>query len=120
MALTRHLIQRMPLGQDCVVVAGVALFGAGMTALIARLALKSHRRKITSGREALSDMMGTVLDWEGLRGHVFVNGERWRATGPASLQVGEPVRILAVANLTLEVEPPPADEHPGPAQIMEE
>ncbi len=102
------------------VVAGVALFGVGMTALIARLAVKSHRRKITSGREALPDMMGTVLDWEGLRGHVFVNGERWRATGPTSLQVGEPVRILAVADLTLKVEPPPADARPGPAQSMEE
>lgn len=102
------------------VLAGVALFGVGMTALIARLAVKSHRRKISSGREAMPGMMGTVLDWEGLRGHVFVNGERWRATGPASLKVGEPVRIHAVADLTLKVEPSPADERPGPAQFMEE
>lgn len=102
------------------VLAGVALFGVGMTALIARLAVKSHRRKISSGREAMPGMMGTVLDWEGLRGHVFVNGERWRATGPAPMKVGEPVRIHAVADLTLKVEPSPADERPGPAQFMEE
>lgn len=102
------------------VLAGVALFGVGMTALIARLAVKSHRRKIISGREAMPGMIGTVLDWEGLSGHVFVNGERWRATGPVSLKVGEPVQIHAVADLTLKVEPPSADERPRPAQFMEE
>jgi membrane-bound serine protease (ClpP class) len=103
-------------------VAGVALFSAGMTALIARLAVTSHRRKVTSGREALSGMVGTVLDWEDRRGHVFINGERWRATGAGAARAGEAVRIIAVHGLTLEVEPDSiGEQYPArPAQIMED
>jgi membrane-bound serine protease (ClpP class) len=105
------------------VIAGVAAFSVGMTVLIARLAVTSHRRKVTSGREALTRMVGTVVDWEGKRGHVFINGERWRATGVDSMQAGDAVRVAAVHGLTLEVEPAPIDERHGsakPAQLTEE
>lgn len=104
------------------VVAGVAVFSIGMTALIARLAVKSHRLKVTSGREALSGMIGTVLDWEDRRGHVFINGERWRATGIDSIIAGEAVRVVAVHGLTLEVEPDfIGEQHPArPAQVTED
>ena len=104
------------------VVAGIAAFSIGMTALIARLAVKSHRLKGTSGREALYGMAGTVLDWAGQRGHVFVNGERWRAKGVETMIVGEAVRVVGVHGLTLEVEPDPLEETqaPRPAHITEE
>jgi membrane-bound serine protease (ClpP class) len=104
------------------VVAGVAAFSIGMTALIARLAVKSHRAKVTSGREALPGMAGTVLDWKGRAGHVFVNGERWRATGVDSPGIGDAVQVVAIQGLTLQVEPAPlGDQHPTrPPQTTEE
>lgn len=105
------------------VIAGVAAFSVGMTVLIARLAVTSHRRKVTSGREGLTGMVGTVIDWRGDRGHVFINGERWRATGVDSVQAGDAVRVAVVQGLTLEVEPAPVDRRPGaakPAQLTEE
>lgn len=104
------------------VVAGVAAFAIAMTALIARLAVKSHRAKVTSGREALLGMTGTVLDWDDRHGHVFVHGERWRATGARSPGGGGTVRVIAVHGLTLEVEPAPVGEqHSGrPAQTTED
>jgi len=104
------------------VIAGVALFSLAATALIARLAVKSHRLKVTSGREALLEMEGVVVDWKGRRGHVFVNGERWRASGVDSLAAGDAVRVVAVHGLTLEVEPDTGnDRHPTrPPQTTED
>ena len=104
------------------VVAGVATFTIGMTALIARLAVRSHRLKVTSGREALAGMVGTVLDWKGQRRHVFINGERWRATGVDSISAGDAVRVVAVHGLTLEVEPDSiGEQHPArPPQVTED
>ncbi len=105
------------------VIAGVAAFSVGMTVLIARLAVTSHRRKVTSGREGLIGMVGTVVDWSDERGHVFINGERWRATGVDTIEAGDAVCVTAVRSLTLEVEPAVSGEHGGtvrPAQLTEE
>ncbi len=87
------------------IIAGVAISCIAMTALIARLAVKSLEVKVTTGREALPGMAGVVLDWADQRGHVFVHGERWRAVGAASMGPGHAVRVVAVDGLTLEVEP---------------
>ncbi|RXZ66594.1 NfeD family protein [Pelagerythrobacter rhizovicinus] len=105
------------------VIAGVAAFSVGTTVLIARLAVTSHRRHVTSGREGLIGMVGTVVDWNGERGHVFVNGERWRATGVDTIEADDAVRVTGVRNLTLDVEPATGGEHRGmvrPAQLTEE
>jgi membrane-bound serine protease (ClpP class) len=104
------------------VVAGVAAFSIGMTALIARLAVRSHRLKVTSGREALIGVTGTALDWKGRWGHVFINGERWRATGVDSIGAGDAVCVVAVHGLTLDVEPDSiGEQHPArPPRVTED
>jgi membrane-bound serine protease (ClpP class) len=104
------------------VLAAVAVFSLGMTALIARLAMTSRRRKVVSGREELVGSRGIVLDWEDGRGHVFVHSERWRATGVASLQAGESVSVTALEGLTLQVEADRSGKPVAsrPAQTMEE
>jgi membrane-bound serine protease (ClpP class) len=103
------------------VLGAVALFSLVLTILIARLALTSRRRKIVSGREELIGSKGTVLDWEGARGHVFVHSERWRAGGIGPFRKGDPVRIAAIEGLVLEVEPEPSNgpHLPHPAPPME-
>jgi membrane-bound serine protease (ClpP class) len=87
------------------VIAVVAALSIGMAAVIGRLAVTAHRRKVVSGREELIGALGTVLDWDGGQGHVFVHSERWRATGVGRLQARDRVRVVAVEDLTLEVEP---------------
>ncbi|HUS13460.1 MAG TPA: NfeD family protein, partial [Chloroflexia bacterium] len=44
----------------------------------------------------------TALDPGGM---VFADGALWRATSPAPVAPGQPVRITAVDGLTLHVEP---------------
>ena len=104
------------------ILAAVAVFSLGMAVAIARLAVTSRRRKVVSGREELIGSHGTVLDWEEGRGHVFVHSERWRASGVGSFRAGEPVRVIAIEGLTLEVEPDPPGKRlqPHPAQTTEE
>lgn len=89
------------------VIAAVALVSLAVVLAIARLAVTSHRRKVVSGREELIGATGTVLDWAGGRGHVFVHGERWMAEGVHELSTGAPVQVIRLEDLTLTVEPRP-------------
>lgn len=98
------------------VLAGMAVASLGATVLIARLALMSRRREVVSGREEMIGSQGTVIDWSGRQGHVFIHSERWRATGVDSLRAGESVRVVALDGLTLRVEP---DVEPDQAPTME-
>lgn len=82
----------------------VALTGLAMTIVFARMALTSRRRKIVSGWEHMIGAPGTVLDWNEGKGHVFVHGERWQATGDSDLNVGAQVIITALSGLVLRVD----------------
>lgn len=84
-------------------VGGVAIVSLAMTIAVARLALLSRRRKIVSGREGLIGATGTILDWSGGRGHVFVHGERWQAVGDGDITADAPVRVTGLDGLTLAV-----------------
>ena len=64
---------------------------------------KSRRRKISAGAETMTGMKARVLAWSGTTGRVHVDGEEWAATGPADLNTGTSVTIIARDNLTLTV-----------------
>ena len=85
--------------------AGIAVVSLGIVAVAARLAMSSRRASIVSGREQMIGAAGTVLDWKNGRGHVFVHGERWRASGVDRLKAGETVEVRGIDGLTLSVEP---------------
>lgn len=87
------------------VLGAVAVASLGATLLIMKLALKSRRGKVVSGREEMVGASGQVLDWDGTSGHVHVHGERWRASGAVGLHTGQPVRVVGLEGLTLAVEP---------------
>ena len=87
------------------VLAAVAMASLVMAVVIGRLALTAHRRKIVSGREEMVGSIGTVLDWQGGKGHVFVHSERWKATGSKELDAGTPVRVITLDGLVLQVAP---------------
>lgn len=87
------------------VLGAIAVASLGATLLTARLALKSRRSRVVSGREEMIGASGQVLDWEGANGHIHVHGERWRASGIATFRIGQPVRVVGLDGLTLAVEP---------------
>jgi len=55
------------------------------------------------GAEALIGVEGVALTDCRPSGRVRVRGESWRALCPEGVDAGEPVVVLAVADLTLEV-----------------
>lgn len=92
--------------------AGLALASAVIVLLIARLAVSARRARVVSGREQMVGATGEVLDWAKGRGHIFVHGERWRATGVEELDRGAAVEVRGVDGLTLLVAPAPPAEAP--------
>lgn len=83
--------------------AGIAVASLAIVAVMARLAMTSRRANIVSGREEMVGATGRVIDWQDGRGHVFIHGERWRATGVDQLEAGETVAVRSIDGLVLTV-----------------
>lgn len=94
------------------VIGGVAVSSVILALIIARLALRSTRSKVVSGREELIGARAEVLDWNGHKGHVFVHGERWNAVADRPPVPGQAVRVVALDGLTLKIDTQGADEVP--------
>jgi membrane-bound serine protease (ClpP class) len=90
---------------DWSVIAALGVFSAGLLVAIARVALRSRRGRIRTGKDELIGARGTVADWQDGTGHVFVHSERWNATGPETLNKGAAVVIEEVDGLCLHVSP---------------
>lgn len=87
--------------------ATLAVTGAWL-AVATRKSLAARRRRIASGREALSGRTGVVRSWTGSGGQVFVDGALWRARRSpseeaAELDPGDAVVVERVTGLTLAV-----------------
>ncbi|MGH9488217.1 MAG: NfeD family protein [Terriglobales bacterium] len=84
---------------------GVAIGFGVITALLVHLVVQAQRRRVATGSQSLLGEVGTALTALGLQGTVLVHGERWTASAHAPVAAGQPVRVLAVHGLRLEVEP---------------
>ncbi|MCB2060342.1 MAG: nodulation protein NfeD [Novosphingobium sp.] len=91
---------------DWSVIAAVALFSAGLLIAVARVGIRSLRRRVETGSEELIGARAKVLDWKSGEGHVFVHSERWNATGPDALEKGATVTVEGISGLQLEVSLP--------------
>jgi membrane-bound serine protease (ClpP class) len=76
-----------------------------ITTFLMGIALKARRGKITTGAQGLVGEIAVARTPLTPQGKVFVHGELWNAISSAPVDVGEPVRVRAVADLHLEVEP---------------
>ena len=87
--------------------------GLGIAAILAGIAIElgeaafwirvSRRLRPRVGAEALVGAEGVALSDCRPSGRVRVRGESWRALCQEGVDAGEPIVVLAVADLTLEV-----------------
>ena len=83
----------------------VAIVGAAVFMVV------RHRWRLAAhGTERLLHLPAEVLEWQGGRGWVRVRGERWAATGPADLAVGDLAAVKARHGLLLSIAH--RDDHP--------
>lgn len=87
------------------VVAGTSLATAAFFLLAVSLLLRSQRRQVVTGREALRGVEGETVAWQGGEGRVRVQGEIWRARSTGALAPGSRVRVTGHDGLVLIVEP---------------
>lgn len=87
-------------GVAVIVLAAVAEVGEAM---FWRRFLRRYR--IRTGAEGMVGMHGVIVEPCDPLGRVRVRGELWQARASSPLGTGKAVRVIAVADLTLEVEP---------------
>jgi membrane-bound serine protease (ClpP class) len=85
----------------------VPLSVAGISLFLGRLALHAQRQPAVTGADALIGLLGRARTRlaPGVKGHIDVRGEIWRAESTVSLNAGDAVRVTAINGLTLLVEP---------------
>jgi membrane-bound serine protease (ClpP class) len=86
------------------VVAATTLVTAGFFLLVLAMLLRSRRRPVVTGKEALVGAEGEAVAWQGEEGRVRVQGEIWRARAAAPLQPGTRVKVIDSDGLVLVVE----------------
>lgn len=80
------------------------LSGLTLTLLLGYL-WKTMRRKVRTGLDTIAGSPVEVLDWQGGRGHVRLQGERWAAQGSGPFQPGDKATVTKVEGLTVEITP---------------
>lgn len=87
------------------IVAGAAIATAGLFLLVLAMLLRSRKRLIVTGDEALLAAEGEVVLWDGQEGRIRVTGEIWRARAAEPLQPGTRVKVIDRSGLVLLVVP---------------
>ena len=85
-------------------IAGAAAASAAFFAGILGFALRARRRPVRTGAEEMIGSTGEVESWTDGTGHVRVHGEVWSAQSKQSFTIGQKVRVVGLAGLTLTVE----------------
>lgn len=69
------------------------------------LAMRTMRHKVSTGVEGMAGEVGVAETLVDPTGKVFVHGELWTARSAVPIPPGTPIRVRAVRDLVLEVEP---------------
>lgn len=84
--------------------AAVTALTAGFIIITIHLAVKMRRQKVVSGVETIINEKGEALSDFESEGMVKIGGEIWKAQTDKPLTKGDKVKVIAVNNLTLNVE----------------
>ena len=87
-----------------VVIAATAVT-AVLFLLVLAMLLRSRKRPVVTGKEALLGAEGEALGWEQDEGRVRVQGEVWRARSTRPLAPGSRIKVVNREGLVLFVEP---------------
>ena len=87
------------------VLIGAALGSAALILLALAALLRSRKRPVVTGSEALIGAEGEAVSWDGAVGRVRVQGEIWRARSDTPLAAGKRIKIVGRDGLDLRVEP---------------
>ena len=93
------------LGVSLSLIAGLTAVTAAITIFLVRAVMRSHQRKVLSGKEELVGAEGVVysetLSPDG--GKVFLHGEIWNAWAQEVLKKDEKIKVVEVEGLTVKV-----------------
>jgi membrane-bound serine protease (ClpP class) len=78
---------------------------AGLLVLGLAMLLRSRRRRVMTGSEAMLGAEGEAVEWDGEQGRVRVKGEIWLARALHPVRPGMRVRVVSREDLKLTVEP---------------
>ena len=87
-----------------VVVGGAAIGSAVLFLVVLAAMLRSRRRPVVTGNEALIGAKGETVSWDGAQGRVRIAGEIWLARAAAPLAAGTAVKVVKRDGLVLLVE----------------
>jgi membrane-bound serine protease (ClpP class) len=76
-----------------------------ITAFLMSIAWRARRNKVVTGSQGIVGELGVACTDLLPGGKVFVHGELWNAHSTKHLRSGAPIRVVAVRELELEVEP---------------
>jgi membrane-bound serine protease (ClpP class) len=85
-------------------VIGAAIASAALILLVLAALLRSRKRPVVTGGEALIGAEGEAVSWDGERGLVRVAGEIWRARADVPLKAGMHIKVVRRDGLMLRVE----------------
>jgi membrane-bound serine protease (ClpP class) len=86
------------------VVTAAAVGSAVLLLLVLAALLRTRKRPIATGTEALIGAEGEAVSWRGAEGRVRVKGEIWRARAGAPLEAGTAIKVVSRDGLVLLVE----------------
>ncbi len=90
---------------DWPVFLGIAFAMAVLLVITSRLIVKSIKKRMITGTEAMIGSDAHIVDWDGSKGRVMIQGELWQAVTvhPHNFQVGNIVTVSAIDDLTLHI-----------------
>ena len=85
------------------VIGTVAAMFIGLLLFVLGSLRRARKGPVRVGVQAMRGLSAEVLDWSENEGHVFAQGERWRARGAEAFKPGEMVEVANIVDLTLVV-----------------
>jgi membrane-bound serine protease (ClpP class) len=76
---------------------------AGLILVVLGSVWRARKGPARVGAQAMRGVAAEVLDWSENEGHVFAQGERWKARGPEAFRPGDTVEVANIVELTLVV-----------------
>jgi membrane-bound serine protease (ClpP class) len=88
-------------------IGSMTLISLGVLSVGLKYVLRTRKRSVSTGAEALRNATGEIVNWDGMKGEVQAAGSVWKARSTANhvLKKGDKVKVHEIDGLCLIVEP---------------